>query len=119
MDQRTPPEVLEFTVAQEPAGEPIDRLGQDLVALLQEAAKASNEKVERAVSMAHKLSIQLRSAEDRIAQLDGHAAQLRRELEHLQSRAGRAEGWLERIKQEVEDKLLALEANRPELPVVH
>src|ERR1700745_3841366 len=102
MDQRTPPEVLDFSATQEVlGGDPIDRLGQDLVALLQEAAKASNEKVERAVSMAHKLSIQLRGAEDRIAQLDGHVAQLRRELEHLQGRAGRAEGWLERVKQEV------------------
>jgi predicted nucleic acid-binding Zn-ribbon protein len=87
--------------------------------LLQEAAQLSNEKVERAVSMAHKLSIQLRDAEDRIAQLDGHATQLRGEIEHLQGRAALAEDWLGRIKQEVEDKLIALEANRPELPVVH
>ena len=69
--------------------------------------------------MAHKLSIQLRDAEDRIAHLEGHVTQLRGEIEHLHGRAACAEDWLRRIKQEVEDKLIALEANRPELPVVH
>ena len=63
--------------------------------------------------MAHKLSIQLRAAEDRIAQLQG-------EVERLEGRAARAEQWLEAIKNEIEEKLIApMEANRPSLPVVH
>jgi len=60
--------------------------------------------------LTHKLSIQLRAAEERIAQLQG-------DVERLESRAIRAERWLETIKQ---DKLLApMETNRPELPALH
>lgn len=81
--------------------------------MLREAANVSNENVDRAMSLAHKLAIQLRAAEERIAQLQG-------EVERLESRASRAERWLETIKQEIEDKLIApMEANRPQLPVLH
>jgi len=114
MDQRTSPEVLEFASKREPGT--VDRVGQDLLALLQGAAQASNEKVERAIDMAHKLSMQLRDAEDRIAQLEGQNDLLHGEVEHLQARAARAESWLERIKKEIEGTLVAAEANRPELP---
>jgi len=83
------------------------------MAMVQQAASSSKENVERAVSMAHKLSIQLRAAEDRIAQLQ-------REVEHLEGRAARAEQWLEAIKNEIEEKLIApMEANRREPPAVH
>jgi chromosome segregation ATPase len=61
----------------------------------------------------HRLSLQLRAAEDRIAELQA-------ELERTQSRAVRAEQWLEAIKGEIEDKLIApIEANRREPPVDH
>jgi hypothetical protein len=123
MDQSTPPEVLPFAPKQKPQardGDPIDKAGQGLVALLQEAAHVSNATVERAMGMAHKLSIRLREAEDRIAQLETKVAHLQGEVEHLQSRATRAEDWLELIKQEIEGKLIApMEANRPALPVIH
>ena len=83
------------------------------MAMLHQAAHSSNENMERAVSMAHKLSIQLRAAEDRIAQLQG-------EVERVQNHANRAEQWLEKIKQAIEVNLIAsMEANRPELPAVH
>jgi uncharacterized small protein (DUF1192 family) len=81
--------------------------------MLREAANISNENVDRAMSLAHKLAIQLRAAEERIAQLQG-------EVERLESRAARAERWLETIMQEIEDKLIApMEANRPALPALH
>jgi predicted PhzF superfamily epimerase YddE/YHI9 len=115
MDQRPPgtPEVLKFAPKQRPRdeGDPIDQAGHALVAMLHEAAKLSNENVDRAMTMAHKLSIQLRAAEDRISQLQA-------EVEHLESRATRAEQWLQQVKKEIEDKLIGpMEANRPELPV--
>jgi uncharacterized protein YlxW (UPF0749 family) len=73
---------------------------------------SSNENVDRAMTLAHKLSIQLRAAEDRIAQLQD-------EVEGLQSRVTRAEWWLQTIKEEIQDKLIApLEANRPK-PALH
>ena len=64
--------------------------------MAQRIAQASNEKVERAMDTAHKLSMQLRDAEDRIAQLEGQNVLLHGEVEHLQARAARAESWLER-----------------------
>jgi hypothetical protein len=65
------------------------------------------------MTMAHKLSVQLRAS--RIA-----SNNLKAKSEHLESRARRAEGWLQAIKQEIEDKLLGpIEARRPELPALH
>jgi hypothetical protein len=117
MDQRQSytPKVLRVSPRQKPRDErdPIDQVGHALVALLQEAAALSKENVDRAMTVAHKLSIQLRSAEDRIKKLEG-------EVERLESRATRAEGWLQIIKDEIEDKLIGpIEANRPELPALH
>jgi uncharacterized protein YlxW (UPF0749 family) len=81
--------------------------------MLHQAAHLSEENLQRAMSMAHKVSVQLRAAEDRIAQLQG-------EVEHLQNRANRAEQWLETIKREIEDNLIAsIEANRRGPLAVH
>ena len=78
-----------------------------------QAARVGEENVERAMTVAHKLSIQLRDAEDRINQLEA-------EINRLESRAIRAEQWLQTIKSEIENKLIRqLETNRPELPVLH
>jgi chromosome segregation ATPase len=84
--------------------DPTDQSGRAVVALLQQAAAVSNENCDRAMSMAHKLSVQLRTAEDQIAQL-------RAELEHFQGRATRAEEWLQVIRKEIEERLLV-----PRLP---
>jgi uncharacterized protein YlxW (UPF0749 family) len=51
------------------------------------------------MSLAHKLSMELRAAEDR-------TQQMAREVEHWQERAARAEQWLRTIQQEIEEKLL-------------
>jgi hypothetical protein len=48
----------------------------------------------------HKLSMQLRAAEDRINQLEA-------EVELLRDRAVRAERWLQIIQKEIEEKLIA------------
>ena len=108
-------EVLTFAPRQRMRNEsdPIDKVGHALVGMLKDAAALSQQNVERAMTMAHQLSMQLRASEDRIQQLES-------EIENLESRARRAEGWLQAIKQEIEDKLLGqIEARRPELPVVH
>jgi hypothetical protein len=106
----TPEAVLKFAPAElapqsfasmEKLGDmdPTDQSGRAVVALLQQAAAVSNENCDRAMSMAHKLSVQLRTAEDQIAQL-------RAELEHFQGRATRAEEWLQVIRKEIEERLL-------------
>jgi hypothetical protein len=114
MDQHSP-DVVRFALTQRSRGdgEAVDQAGHAAIALLKEAANISKENVERAMTVAHKLSMELRAAEDRISQLET-------EIERLESRATRAEQWLQVIKKEIEDKLIApMEANRPELPALH
>ena len=116
MDQHSPdtPDVLRFAPRQlrRDEGDPVDNAGRALVALLQEAANISKENVDRAMAMAHKLSLQLRAAEDRISELQA-------EIKRLEDRAIRAEQWLETIKKEIEDKLIGpMEAKRRE-PALH
>jgi predicted nucleic acid-binding Zn-ribbon protein len=52
------------------------------------------------MKLAHKLSMQLRAAEDLINQLEAEA-------ELLRDRAVRAERWLQTIQREIEEKLIA------------
>ena len=106
-------ELVRFTPKQKPGEELIDQTGQALLALIKDAANVSKENIERAMTMAHRVSLELRAAEERISQLEGDIA-------HLESRATRAEQWLQVIKNEIEVKLIApMEANRPELPAMH
>ncbi len=100
MNQRAPDKVIPFApthreVRQE--GDPIDRSGHAVIALLQEAVDVAKHNCERAMDIAHKLSLQLRASEDRVAQLEG-------EIRHYQERAVRAEKWMHRIHAEIEDR---------------
>ncbi|MET0632429.1 MAG: hypothetical protein ABWY92_16350 [Xanthobacteraceae bacterium] len=104
-----PPDVPEQIVQLAPKekslrSDALDQSGEAIVALLQQAATLSNENCDRAMSLAHKLSIQLRAAEDRIKQLQAELAQ-------SQDRSARAEKWLSRIYQEIEQKLISPRAN--------
>jgi hypothetical protein len=98
----TPEQVIEF----DPKGGPrsyaplVDEEGEAIIAKLQKAADLSNENCDRAMKLAHKLSMQLRAAEDRVNQLEA-------ELELLRDRAVRAERWLQTIQKEIEEKLIA------------
>ena len=68
-----------------------------VLALLQEGVGVAKQNCERAMEIAHKLSLQLRAAEDRVAQLEG-------EIRLHQERAVRAEKWMHRIHCEIEDR---------------
>ena len=106
-------ELVRFAPKQKPGEELIDQTGQALLALITDAANVSKENIERAITMAHRVSLELRAAQERISQLEGDIAR-------LESRATRAERWLQVIKNEIEVKLIApMEANRPELPALH
>jgi chromosome segregation ATPase len=106
-------QVIQFALKQEPDdASSLDDAGQAIVALLGEAAKISNEKTERAMTAAHRLAMQLRDAEDRIAQLQA-------EVERLQSRAARAEQWLETIRQQIQDTLIGPLQSSNRRPVEH
>ena len=103
MEQRaidTLGEVRKFAPKRPPNdSDSMDESGQAVLAMLQKAADLSNDNCDRAMEMAHKLSIQLRAAEDQISQLQAENAR-------LQDRAVRAETWLQVIQKEIEEKLL-------------
>lgn len=72
-----------------------DDSGRTIVALLQKAADMAKEDCARAMDLAHKLSFQLRAAEERLREAEADSA-------HFRDRAARAEQWLLRIHNEVE-----------------
>ncbi len=72
-----------------------DESGRMIVALLQKAADMAKEDCARAMDLAHKLSFQLRASEERLREVEAEAA-------HFRERAARAEAWLVRIYNEIE-----------------
>jgi hypothetical protein len=88
-------------------GDPLEQSGLAIVAMLQEAADLSNDTCERAEALADELSRDLRAAEDRINLLEA-------EIEYFHDRAARAESWLQLIRKEIDEKLIApMAATRP------
>ena len=73
-----------------------DDSGRAVLALLQKAAEMAKDDCARAIDLAHKLSFQLRAAEERARHLEAEAA-------HFRDRATRTEAWLSRIHNEVEN----------------
>jgi hypothetical protein len=92
-------QVVKFPPKQQ-SGNPADEAGQAVIAQIRKAAELANENCDRAMALAHKLAMQLRAAEDRITQLEAEVALFR-------YRATRAEGWLQTIHGEIEQKLIA------------
>ena len=84
-------------------GDTVERSGQAIVALLQQAAETANYNCDRAMDLAHKLSMELRAAEERVRQIE-------LEMRHYQDRAQRAEQWLVRIYEDIEHKFFESKA---------
>jgi hypothetical protein len=66
------PEVVQFEPKRQPRSydTPVEEAGQAIVAKVRRAAELANETCDRAMRLAHKLSLELRAAEDRINQLE-------------------------------------------------
>ena len=97
----TPEQVLKFAPREKGRSDeiPLDDAGQAIVAQIRTAAGLAKEDCDRAMSLAHKLSMELRAAEDRTHQMVT-------EVQHWRDRAVRAEQWLRTIQDEIEGKLL-------------
>jgi hypothetical protein len=97
----TPEQVLKFVPTERPRtyGPVVEEAGEAIIAKIRKAAELSNENCDRAIKLAHKLSMQLRAAEERISQLEA-------EVELFRHRAVRAEYWLQTIQKEIEEKLI-------------
>jgi hypothetical protein len=90
--------VLKFAPKQK-ADTQLDDAGNAIVTKIRTAADLAHEDCKRAMSLAHKLSMELRAGEDRTHQLEA-------EVELWRDRAMRAEHWLRIIQQEIEEKLI-------------
>jgi hypothetical protein len=82
----------------------VDRAGQAILGLLHQAASTAEANNQKAIEMAHKLSAQLRAAEDRIRQLEAT-------VRHHEDRADRTEKWLYQISMEIEQKFFGSDNN--------
>ncbi len=91
------------------AGDPLDTAAQVILDMLHQAANAAEANHQQALEVRHKLSAQLRAAEDRIAELEG-------KLRHHQDRADRAERWLYQISVEIEQNFFGKDDNCPSQP---
>jgi len=98
----TPEQVIKFAPKVGPRSydTPVEEAGQAIVAKIRRASELGNETCDRAMKLAHKLSLGLRAAEGRINQLEA-------EVQLFRDRSARAEGWLQTIYKEIEEKLIA------------
>jgi predicted nucleic acid-binding Zn-ribbon protein len=78
-------------------GDPLEQSGQAILGLLRKASDGTNATYDQAMNTAQKLSDQVRAAEDRVQLLES-------ELQQFAERAARAEKWLARIHDQVEQE---------------
>ena len=84
----------------------VESAGRTAFEAIRRAAASAEEMTQRALGMAHKTSLQLRAAEQRIAQLEA-------EIQQARVRAQRAEQWLHKIVAEIQQRFDSSE-NRDE-----
>jgi cell fate (sporulation/competence/biofilm development) regulator YmcA (YheA/YmcA/DUF963 family) len=77
----------------------LDSAGQAILKLLHKAAGTAEANSRKALETAQRLSSQLHTAQERIAELE-------REVQHYREKSERAEEWLSKISAEIEDRLI-------------
>ena len=87
-----------------------DDAGHRIIALLEEAADMAKQDCQRAMDLAHKLTSQLRAAEERAAEFEAEAI-------HFRGRADRAEDWLAHIHSHVEKTFFCPPGEKNESPL--
>ena len=80
-------------------GDELDSAGRSILGLLHKAAGVAEANSQHALELAQKLSHELRTAEERIAQLET-------DVRYYQERTDRAEQWLHKIFTEIEERFL-------------
>jgi len=92
----TPASVIAFA-SKKPAADATmaaDDAGQHIVGLLQKASDMAKAECQRALDLAHRVSSELRDAEERARKFEAEA-------HHFRDRTARAEEWLVRIEREL------------------
>jgi hypothetical protein len=101
--------VVPFAPKSNASGDQLDKAGQAILGLLSRAANTAETNYRQAVEISHKLSAQLRGAEDRIRELEA-------KVRHHEDRADRAERWLHHVSVEIEQKFFGRDDNRASQP---
>ena len=91
----------------------VDEAGRNIVALLGRAADSAKDECARAMDLAHKLTFQVRAAEERARDAEERVQALETEIAHFRDRALRAEDWLRHIHTEVEQAFFRKNGSGP------
>jgi len=83
----------------------LEKVGQAACQLVHQAASHAEQQAQHVLAVAHKLSLQLRTAEDRVAGLE-------MEVKYYRDRADRAEKWLHRIALEIQNTFFSVSKDR-------
>jgi hypothetical protein len=85
--------------ASKPESDQLDTAGRTILQLIHRAAGFAEENSRQALEMAQKISLRLRAAEARVAELEA-------EVDRYREKADRAEQWLHRVYTEIEERFL-------------
>ena len=91
--------------------DPLDRAGQTILGTINRAVTTVQASYRQGLEINSKLTAQLRTAEDRIRELEGKAR-------YHEDRADRAEKWLYKISVEFEQKFLGMNEGNSQPPQV-
>jgi len=84
----------------------LDLPGQFFLSLLQKAAGLAEENSRYAVDIAQRLSHQLCAAENRVTELEDRIAELEAEVQLYREKYERAEQWLGKISNEIQERVI-------------
>ena len=82
-----------------------DLAGENILSFLQKATGLAEGNSRYAVDIAQRLSDQLYAAENRVAQLEARIADLEAEVQHYRDKSERAEQWLSKISNEIQQQV--------------
>ena len=82
-----------------------DLAGKNILSWLQKAAGLAEGNSRYAVDIALRLSDQLCATESRVAQLEARIAELEAEVQHYREKSERAEQWLSKISNEIQQQV--------------
>jgi hypothetical protein len=82
-----------------------DLAGKNILSVLQKAAGLAGGNSRYAVDIALRLSDQLCAAGNRVARLEARVAELEAEAQHCREKSERAEQWLSKISNEIQQQV--------------
>jgi hypothetical protein len=85
--------------------EPHDLTGSGIVALFKQSADLAEGNSRYALEIAQKLSLRLVASENRVAELELRLAELEESVKAYRDRAEQAEGWLQKISSELQQRV--------------